>query len=136
MLTPSYYPTTTRLCVSFPLGGRASRARPKPTTISAYLSITQKHMYWILAPYLITVKGLDYDKAYDIIEAWLDKCNEVRRLEPSWTAFRYRLRYCLDTAEDQERRPIRFDTFKNTILRFTKSFIQQRRATTTTKRQE
>jgi hypothetical protein len=65
-----------------------------------------------LALYLITVKGLDHNKAYDMIETLLDKCEDVRRLEPGWTAFRYRLRYCLDTAEDQDRRPIRYDTFK------------------------
>ena len=69
-------------------------------------------LFWVLAPYLITVKGLDYDKAYCILEGWLDKCNEVRSLEPSRKAFRYRLRYCLDVAENQERMPIRFETFK------------------------
>ncbi len=69
-------------------------------------------MFWVLAPYLITVRGLDYDRAYHILEAWLDKCDNVKRLEPGWTHFRYRIRYCLDTAEDQERKPIRFDTFK------------------------
>jgi hypothetical protein len=69
-------------------------------------------MFWVLAPYLITVKGLDYDRAYHIIESWLGKCDNVKRLDPGWTHFRYRIRYCLDTAEDQERKPIRFDTFK------------------------
>jgi hypothetical protein len=69
-------------------------------------------IFWVLAPYLITVRGLDYDKAYAILETWLDKCNEVKRLEPDRTTFRYRLRYCLDTVEDQERKPIKFDTFK------------------------
>jgi hypothetical protein len=69
-------------------------------------------IFWVLAPYLITVRGLDYDRAYHILEAWLEKCDSVRSLEPDWTSFRYRMRYCLDTAEDQERKPIRFDTFK------------------------
>jgi hypothetical protein len=66
----------------------------------------------VLAPYLITVRNIEYDKAYHIIEAWLEKCDQVRSLEPGWHEFRYRIRYCLDTAEDQERRPIRFETFK------------------------
>ena len=69
-------------------------------------------LYWVLAPYLITVRGLDYDIAYAILDAWLDKCDEVRRLEPGRTEFRYRIRYCLDIAENQERKPIKFDTFK------------------------
>ena len=69
-------------------------------------------IFWVLAPYLMTVKGLEYDKAYHIIEQWLEKCNEVRRLEPGETAFRYRIRYCLDTAEHEKRKPIRLDTFK------------------------
>lgn len=69
-------------------------------------------IYWVLAPYLITVKNLDYDKAYHIMEAWLEKCDQVNSLEPGWDSFRYRMKYCLDTAEDQERRPIRFETFK------------------------
>jgi hypothetical protein len=66
----------------------------------------------VLAPYLITIKGLDYDKAYNILDSWLDKCADVRSLEPDQTAFRNRLRYCLDTPDDQERKPIRFDTFR------------------------
>jgi hypothetical protein len=69
-------------------------------------------LYWVLAPYLITVRGLDYDIAYAILDAWLDKCAELRRLEPHRTSFRYRIRNCLDTAESQARRPIRFETFK------------------------
>jgi len=67
---------------------------------------------WVLAPYLITVKNTEYDKAYHIIEAWLQKCEEVRSLEPGWTEFRYRIRHCLDTAENQERMPIKYETFK------------------------
>lgn len=44
-------------------------------------------IFWVLAPYLITVKGLDHNKAYDMIETWLDKCDDVRRLEPGWLHF-------------------------------------------------
>ena len=69
-------------------------------------------LFWVLAPYLITVRSVGYDRAYSVLEAWLDKCNEVRRLEPDRTAFRYRIRYCLQAAENQKRKPVRFDTFK------------------------
>ena len=61
-------------------------------------------LFWVLAPYLITVKGLDYDKACSVLEQWPDKCNDVKRLEPDWTSFRDRIRYCLDIAENQERK--------------------------------
>jgi Primase X len=69
-------------------------------------------IFWVLAPYLITVRDIEYDKAYHIIEAWLERCDQIRSLEPDWNSFRYRIRYCLDNAEDQERKPIRFETFK------------------------
>ena len=52
----------------------------------------------VLAPYLITVRGLDYDRAFAIIVEWLDRCDKVRRLKPSWTDFRYRVRYSLRRA--------------------------------------
>jgi hypothetical protein len=69
-------------------------------------------IFWVLAPYLITVRNIEYDKAYHIIEAWLEKCEQIRSLEPGWKEFRYRIRYCLDSAEDQQRKPIRFETFR------------------------
>lgn len=69
-------------------------------------------IFWVLAPYLITIRKLDSDRAYTIIESWLHKCSEIRRLEPDWNSFRYRIRQCLDAAERQERKPIRFETFK------------------------
>jgi Primase X len=69
-------------------------------------------IYWVLAPYLINVKEMDHDDAYHIIESWLEKCDEIKSLDPSWDSFRYRMRYCLNAAEEQERKPIRFETFK------------------------
>ena len=69
-------------------------------------------LFWVLVPYLVSVHKMDYDKAYSTLEQWLARCNDVRRLEPSRCAFRYRLRYCLDTAQNQERMPIRFETFQ------------------------
>src|SRR5215212_2201941 len=56
-------------------------------------------LFWVLAPYLITVRRLDYDKAYSVLEGWLEGCDDVRQLEPDWTSFRYRIRYCLEAAE-------------------------------------
>lgn len=69
-------------------------------------------MFWVLAPYLVTVAKIDYDKAYQVLEQWLEKCDDVRRLEPDWSYFRYRIRYCLESAESHERLPIKFETFQ------------------------
>jgi hypothetical protein len=69
-------------------------------------------IFWVLAPYLITIKKLDHDKAYSILEQWLEKCDDMRRLEPGWSSFRYRIRHCLHIAEHKERKPIKLETFK------------------------
>ena len=68
-------------------------------------------LFWVLAPYLMTVRKMDYDKACIVLELWLSGCNDVRRLEPSLSYFKNRIRYCLDTAREQERLPIKFQTF-------------------------
>jgi hypothetical protein len=62
-------------------------------------------MFWVLAPYLIMIKKVGYDKAYQTLEEWLVKCNDVRRLVPGWSYFRGRIEYCLKDAEKKERKP-------------------------------
>jgi hypothetical protein len=37
-------------------------------------------MWHILAPYLITKRGMSYDEAYHVIRKWLDKCNDLEGL--------------------------------------------------------
>jgi hypothetical protein len=69
-------------------------------------------LYWVLAPYLVTVKGMEYDRAYDLLRVWLQMCDDIRRLEPGWSYFEYRVRYCLDAAKDEKRWPITFESFK------------------------
>jgi hypothetical protein len=69
-------------------------------------------IYWVLAPYLITVRGLDYDKAYTVLEEWLDKCDRLRRLQPSWNFFEYRIDYCLDLSEEKSMKPSGFDALQ------------------------
>jgi hypothetical protein len=50
------------------------------TPIQNYRKYTIKY---IIAPYLITIKGLDYNQSFEIINNWLyDKCNELKRLNP------------------------------------------------------
>lgn len=38
-------------------------------------------IWHILAPYLLNRRSLSYDESYSIICDWLDKCNEVKRLD-------------------------------------------------------
>jgi hypothetical protein len=55
-------------------------------------------LIWVLTPYLITVRGLDNNTAYNTLDACLEKCNDVRRLEPDKHAFQNRIKQCLDIA--------------------------------------
>ena len=42
----------------------------------------RKYCVWrILAPYLINVKHLSFEESFDIIDKWLDKCNELEALD-------------------------------------------------------
>lgn len=51
----------------------------------------------ILAPYLINVKQLSFEESYTIIRNWLDKCNELKRLD-NYRNFDYRIKYALKIA--------------------------------------
>jgi hypothetical protein len=68
----------------------------------------------VLYPYLITEKGLEYNSAYAIIEEWLIKCDAIRRLYPSWSAFRNRIRYYLNKTQQTRWRPPGIEKFKST----------------------
>jgi hypothetical protein len=42
----------------------------------------RKYCIWrILAPYFINVKHLSFDDSYDKIYQWLDKCNQLKKLD-------------------------------------------------------
>jgi hypothetical protein len=46
------------------------------------LSDYRKLAIWrIFAPYLLNIRGLSPDEAYGIMREWLDKCNQVKRLD-------------------------------------------------------
>jgi hypothetical protein len=63
----------------------------------------------ILAPYLINIKKLSYDAALDIINRWLTKCGEVRKLDQD---FNYMVRYALKYSAKNGNRPLKLDTLK------------------------
>jgi hypothetical protein len=82
-------------------------------------------LYWVLTPYLITIRKMDYDKSESILEEWLEKCDNVRRLEPGRFYFRYRIRYCLQSAERNERLPIKLETFREYYPELFKEVIDE-----------
>jgi len=54
----------------------------------------------VLAPYLINVKNLSFEKSYTIIKNWLDKCNELEPLD-NYRNFDYRIKHALKNAANK-----------------------------------
>ncbi len=52
----------------------------------------------ILAPYLINIKKLSYEKSYQIIKEWLDKCNSFERVDNYRNFVNYRIHLALKSA--------------------------------------
>jgi hypothetical protein len=48
----------------------------------------------VLSPYLINVRKLPYEESYKIIKEWLDKCNNIKKLD-NYRNFEYRINYAL-----------------------------------------
>jgi Primase X len=63
----------------------------------------------ILAPYLINVKKLTYDDAFNIIKDWLNKCDSIKRLDSN---FNYRIKYALENSIKNGYLPMKFETLK------------------------
>jgi hypothetical protein len=51
----------------------------------------------ILVPYFINIRKLSYSESYTIIKNWLDKCNDLERLD-NYRNFEYRINYGLKKA--------------------------------------
>ena len=64
----------------------------------------------ILAPYLINIKKMQYDVAYETIKEWVDRCNEQRILDSTFT---YKIKNSINTALRKEQLPMKFDTLKS-----------------------
>jgi len=70
----------------------------------------RKYCIWrILAPYLINVKHLSFEKSFDIIDKWLYKCNELETLDFDTDA---KINDCLNGALNKGYLPISFDNPK------------------------
>lgn len=78
------------------------------------LSNARKYCIWrILSPYLINKRRVSYDKAYSIIETWLEKCDE---LEPLDFDSDYKINEGLNGVLDKEYYPIAFNDLKEENL--------------------
>ena len=54
----------------------------------------------ILGPYLINIKKLSYDESYKIIREWLDKCDNLKKLD-NYRNFNFRICYALRNARNK-----------------------------------
>jgi antitoxin component of RelBE/YafQ-DinJ toxin-antitoxin module len=63
----------------------------------------------ILAPYLINIKKMPYDVAFQTLQNWLDRCNELRSLDPN---FSYRIKYSLNAAMRKQQLPLKLTTLE------------------------
>ncbi len=64
----------------------------------------------ILAPYLINIKGLPYDAAYEKIKHWLEKCNNKRHLDSNFDRL---IKMALFIAIKKQRLPMKLATLGN-----------------------
>ena len=64
----------------------------------------------ILAPYLINIRGLPYDAAYEKIKDWLEKCNNKRHLDSNFDRL---IKTALLIAIKKQRLPMKLATLGN-----------------------
>jgi non-catalytic primase subunit PriX-like protein len=64
----------------------------------------------ILAPYLINIRKLEYAAAFQILQNWLDKCNELHGLDAN---FSYKIKYSLNAAIRKQQLPLKLITLES-----------------------
>jgi hypothetical protein len=65
----------------------------------------------VLAPYLINVRNLSFEESYIIIKNWLNKCNELQKLD-NYRNFEYRINYALKNAINKQIGPMSKEKIK------------------------
>ena len=65
----------------------------------------------VLSPYLINVRKLPYEESYKIIKEWLDKCNDMKKLD-NYRNFEYRINYALTNSLKKQIPPMSIITLK------------------------
>ena len=99
---------------------RSARLQGKGSSLSWIEQLLQRpvkdgrhRLLWhVLAPYLINVRKLSADQAERVLQEYFDKCNAVRRLEPSSHSFKRLIRYYLRVAEKDGYPPWRLETIE------------------------
>jgi hypothetical protein len=66
----------------------------------------------ILGPYLINIKKMSYDESYQIIREWLDKCNNLKKLDNYQNFVNYRIPQALKTATQKGIKPLGLSKIK------------------------
>ncbi len=66
----------------------------------------------VLSPYLINVKNLSFEESYNIIKNWVDKCNELNKLD-NYRNFEYRIKYALKNAMNKQIGPMSLEKIKS-----------------------
>jgi hypothetical protein len=61
-----------------------------------------------VAPYLINIKKMSYDQAYQVIKNWLDKCDNLEKLDNYQNFVNYRVHSALKIATQKGMSPISF----------------------------
>jgi Primase X len=67
----------------------------------------------IIAPYLTTIKGLDYNQSFEIISNWLyNKCDRLQKLNSPHSVFDYKIKEALNLSISKNWRPVGLDKVK------------------------
>ena len=70
-------------------------------------------IFWILVPYLCTIKNMqDDDEIHQVVDDWLDKCEQLRSLQPSRRDFDRRIDDAIEWAREHDMLPTRLETIK------------------------
>jgi len=64
----------------------------------------------ILAPYLLTIKRMLYDQAYNTIMQWAARCAQLSSLRPNDAGFVDRVHISLERAQSRQSKPLRWTT--------------------------
>ena len=64
----------------------------------------------ILAPYLVNIRKISYESAHEIIKEWLNKCNELRKLDAD---FNYKIKYSINYSIRKQQLPMKLSTLEN-----------------------
>jgi hypothetical protein len=67
----------------------------------------------IIAPYLINIRHLDHNDAFNIIMDWLDKCEQLRPLSSPRREVNKRVEQALYNSQRTGIKPMRLDTLRN-----------------------